>query len=79
MGGLISRFPADLVLIVRFPMLGPSLKFMGGGESSGEDATIGAAKARGEDMDDGVDDVGICSNVFESVRMGAWVSSRGGG
>jgi hypothetical protein len=41
---------------------------MGGGASSGEEATIGAAKARGEDMDDGVDDrVGILLNACQSV------------
>jgi len=53
---------------------------MGGGASSGEEATIGAAKARGEDMDDGVDDrVGILLNACQSVGVGAWGSGGGGG
>jgi len=52
---------------------------MGGGASS-EDATIGAAKARGEEIDDGVDErVGIFVSACQSVGVGALVGGSGKG
>ena len=76
-----SKLPADLcVLIVKLPVLGPSLRFIGGGVSSPDDATIGAARARGEEIDDGVDErVGILFNACQSVGVGATAGGGGGG
>lgn len=75
------RLPADrCVLIVKLTALGPSLRFIGGGKSSADEATIGAAKASGDEMDDGVDErVGILLNACQSVGVGATVGGGGGG
>jgi len=66
MGGVTKsrgskRLLADRRLLIVAFSGGASLRSMYGGWSSGDgDAVIGAAKARGEDIDDGVDDlVGI--------------------
>lgn len=85
-GGVIwilgsNRLPADrCVLIVKRLGTCPSFKSIGGGMSSGEvDATIGAANASGEDMDDGVDErVGILLMACQLKGVGATAGGSSG-
>src|SRR3984957_10094709 len=60
MGGVIRSFGSikfwDFWVVI---VKGPSSRLMGGGLSFGDDgATIGAASARGEEIEDGVDERG---------------------
>lgn len=84
-GGVIwilgsSRLPADrLVLIVSVPVLGPSFKSIGGGVCCCDDATMGAANASGDDIEDGVDDlVGNLLTACQCEGVGAIAEGKVG-